>query len=48
MYYNDYFKSIYLKTKPYLTTFILGKKGKGDWIHAVRAYPKKKKGRRKK
>ncbi|MEQ8924518.1 MAG: hypothetical protein RLO81_01830 [Fulvivirga sp.] len=48
MYYEQYFKSILILTKNYVSTFINEKKNEGSWIHVVRTTPKEKKKRNKK
>ncbi|MEQ9304752.1 MAG: hypothetical protein RJQ14_12665, partial [Marinoscillum sp.] len=47
MYYDQYFKSIRILTKNYVSTFIKGKNNEGSWIHVVRTTPKEKKKRKK-
>lgn len=48
MYYDQYFKSIRILTKNYVSTFIKGKNNEGNWIHVIRTTPKKKKKKKKK
>lgn len=48
MYYDQYFKSIRILTKNYVSTFIKGKNNEGNWLHVVRTTPKEKKKRKKK
>lgn len=42
MYYHQYFKSVRIQTKNYMSTFFKGKK-EGSWIHIVRPPSKKRK-----
>lgn len=46
MYYDQYFKSIRILTKNYVSTFIKGKNNEGNWLHVVRTTPKEKKKRK--
>lgn len=48
MYYDQYFKSIRILTRNYVSTFLKGKNNEGSWIHVVRTTPKEKKKRKKK
>lgn len=48
MYYEQYFKSITIRTNNYITTTIKGKDGDISWLHAERVQPKEKKKKKKK